>query len=49
LENSLVSLNGDGNWLLVNSSLKLLNRLGWDVGVGLDTNLSLGLIELALS
>ena len=35
LEDSLVSLDGDGNWLLGNSSLHLGWVLGEDIGVGL--------------
>ena len=49
LEHSLVSLDGDGNWLLVNSCLELLDGIGWDIGVSLDSDLSLSLVELARS
>lgn len=42
LEDSLVGLDGDRNWLLVDGSLELRDGSGWDVGVVLNLNLSLG-------
>jgi len=47
LEDGLVGLNGDGDWSLGDSSLKLGNRVGWDVSVGLNVNETLGGIDLA--
>ena len=40
LEDGSVGLNGDGNWLLGNGGLELVNRLSWDGLVGLNAHLS---------
>ena len=40
LEDRSVGLNGDGNWLLGNGGLELVNGSSWDGLVGLDINLS---------
>ena len=42
LEDRSVGLNGDGGWSLGNGSLELINGLGSNVGVGGNTNLTLG-------
>ena len=49
LEDGLVGLDGDRHWLLVDGSLELRDGSGWDVGVVLNLNLSLGLVILARS
>jgi len=40
LEDSFVSLNGDGNWLFGDGGLQLGNRFGWDGSISLDVDLS---------
>jgi len=40
LENSSVSLNGDSNWLLVKSGLKLRGRVAGDLGVRFNGDFS---------
>jgi hypothetical protein len=47
LEDSSVGLNGDGDWSLVDGSLKLLDRVGWDVGVSSNVDETLGGIKFA--
>ena len=42
LEDRSVGLNGNGGWSLGNGSLELINGLGSNVGVGGNTNLTLG-------
>ena len=42
LEDRSVGLNGNGGWSLGNGSLELRNGLGSNVGVGGNTNLTLG-------
>ena len=40
LENCVVSLNRDGDWLFGNGGLQLGNRVGFDSGVCFDGDLS---------
>jgi hypothetical protein len=47
LEDSSVGLNGDGDWSLVDGSLKLLDRVGWDVSVSSNVDETLGGIKFA--
>ena len=47
LEDGLVGLDGDGDWLLGDGGLQSGDGSGWDVLVGSNTNLTLGGIELA--
>ena len=49
LEDELVGLNGNGGWSLGDGGLELVDRVGWDVSVGLHVNLTLVLGVLARS
>ena len=47
LENELIGLDGEGNWLLGKSSLQLWDGLSWDVGISSVLNWSGGLGGIA--
>ena len=49
LEDVAVGIEGDGNWLFVNSSLKLSDGASWDVRVALDVDNSLWHVGVAVS
>jgi len=49
LEGRLIGLDGDGDWLLVEGSLKLVNGVGLNIGESGNLSLSLGGVVLALS